>query len=300
MIGRVRKMLGFQTKRRPAAVRSAAFAVNRSVEEICRVELDAWLRGEDFQNAAAGWLFDARRQREPAARAIQHPIVVVAVPALELFVVLLDARSDCGGLAEIERSAGDGPQLAGGNQPGIHGSKAIGVEREPVAENVTRTRSFQVPVCVIGQVYDRELVGSGSVIDAQLVGVRQMIYGGRLEIARESFLAVFAAICELQAAIGEFARRPDALIKSPAAAVQRVLAVVLIQLVFDSVQRKARMPDAIGVAADQGSEERARVGEVAVEGVEAERNIRHCAAPVGSLERNDDAAIGDDAGFVAA
>ena len=54
-------MLGLETQSRSIFVDLAAFAVNRPVQKISGVELDAWLRGMHFEDATARFVLP----REP-------------------------------------------------------------------------------------------------------------------------------------------------------------------------------------------------------------------------------------------
>ena len=88
---------------------------------------------------------------QAAARAVQHPVVIVAAAVLHLRVRLVDARADRGRLAEVERRALDRRELAGRNQRRIDRRVAIGVDRQLVAEDVARLAG-QVEVAVLRQV----------------------------------------------------------------------------------------------------------------------------------------------------
>src|ERR1019366_789156 len=138
LIRRIGIMLGFETEGRVLRIDLAALAGEGAVEEIAGVELNARLGGEHFHHAAGGGPFDARRESEARAFAIDHPIVVVAMAELELFVVLVGARADGGGLGEIEGRAGDGLELAGGDQAGIDRSEEHTSELQSLTNLVCR------------------------------------------------------------------------------------------------------------------------------------------------------------------
>ena len=75
-----------------------------------------------------------------------------------------------------------------------------------------------------------------------------------------------------------------------------VLAVVDGERVGLAVEREASLGDAIGVAADERPEV-SRLAGIAVERVEAEDDVGELAGLVGDGERDDDAAVGGDAGL---
>ena len=61
MVGRIGEVLRFQAEAVAAFVDVAMFPGDGAIEKISGVELDAGLRGGDFEDAAAGVLVDARR-----------------------------------------------------------------------------------------------------------------------------------------------------------------------------------------------------------------------------------------------
>src|ERR1700733_7091792 len=94
MIRRIREVLRLQTKPGPALVYLAAFALDRAVQGIAGIKLNAWLSRIDFQCASAFRLFYARRQRQPGTAFVQHPVMVVASAEFQLLVILVDARAN--------------------------------------------------------------------------------------------------------------------------------------------------------------------------------------------------------------
>src|SRR5271168_5100596 len=107
-------------------IRRAAFAFDRTVQKISAVKLNAWFGGPHFHLAAGFGVEESNYQnRLRASVAVENPIVVVALAKFQLFVVECDARTDGRGLAKIERSAGDGTQLAGRDQAFIDGSELL-------------------------------------------------------------------------------------------------------------------------------------------------------------------------------
>ncbi len=148
-------MLGFKRKSRAASIDLSALAVNGPVEKIAGVELHAGLRGQDFQNAAAGRLLDT--YGEAQALPVQNPVVIVAVAELQLLIIRFDALADRDRLAEIEWRAGDGAKLAGGDERGVDPRETVGMDGDDVAENIAI--AFQIEVGMIGEVEDRVFVG---------------------------------------------------------------------------------------------------------------------------------------------
>src|SRR3954463_898032 len=79
VVRRVREVLGLECEPVALAVAVAAEAVERPVEEVPGVELDAGLRRRDRQLPAAGWIAKPRRDDHVriARAAVEHPVVVV-------------------------------------------------------------------------------------------------------------------------------------------------------------------------------------------------------------------------------
>src|ERR1700758_4866854 len=125
MIGGIREVLRLQAETVAALVDMAVLTDNRTVKEIASVELDAGLRGRDFEHTSASGLVGARRQREAVAFAVDDPVVVVAVAEDDLFVRVVDAGADPGGSGEIERRALDRAEFAGGDEVLIDRGEAV-------------------------------------------------------------------------------------------------------------------------------------------------------------------------------
>src|SRR6266480_4337544 len=77
---------------------------------------------------------------------------------------------------------------------------------------------------------------------------------------------------------------------------QCILAVVLGQRIFFSVQDKLAIRDAISVSSHDGAEIRALV-EISIELVETKNDIIQLAVLIGHPQRHDDSAVGDGAHF---
>src|SRR5450432_1186847 len=129
-------MLRLQTQTGPKS-EDAPLARRLAVHEIARIELQAWLRRADFQNAAAAGIGEhgGQTQRGAGARRLEDPIVIVAASELQLFVDALDAGTDGGRAPEIERRSRHGAFFPGRYQIRIHRRKGIRVDLQRVAEN---------------------------------------------------------------------------------------------------------------------------------------------------------------------
>ena len=107
LIRRVGKVLGLEAQA-GAVTKHAALTRGLAIHEIARIELQTRLRGANFQRAAAGGVGEHGGQAQRRClRAVEHPVVIVAVAERELLVVGLDAAADDMRRAEIERRAGN-------------------------------------------------------------------------------------------------------------------------------------------------------------------------------------------------
>src|ERR1700722_14312508 len=131
-------MLCLEAQRSVQLIRPSAFAYDRAVQEISAVELNSRLIGQNFQDSSAACIIELGSFRQFSSAAVEHPVVIVATPAVKLFIVGIDARSNGGRLTKIERSSFHRFQLPRRNQARIHGSEARGGRRKLMVRHVTR------------------------------------------------------------------------------------------------------------------------------------------------------------------
>src|SRR4030095_4715075 len=145
----------------------------------------------------------AGARRQPAAVAVEHPVVVVAAPDDQLLEAVADARPDGGRVPEIHRRAGHGVDGPGGDQGRVHGRVVAGLEGQLVAVDVAGALTGEVPVGVVGQVDDRLEVAvadqPGPVVHADLVAVGEGVGDLAGQPARVALVAVGAGGEEIQA-----------------------------------------------------------------------------------------------------
>ena len=83
MIGRVGKVLRLQAESVTVVVYLVPLPLNRAIEEISAIELDAWFGAQHLKNTAAFWLVSFGHQLwRPRTMIIQHPVVVVTFTKL--------------------------------------------------------------------------------------------------------------------------------------------------------------------------------------------------------------------------
>ena len=106
MIWRIREMLSFQTETRPVCVHGSALASGRSIEKITVVKLDPGFGREYFEHPPTVRFENLRGRLQPAAsESFENPVMVVAVPELELRILLIDSGADRGWTPKIKRTA---------------------------------------------------------------------------------------------------------------------------------------------------------------------------------------------------
>lgn len=109
-------MLGLQAECAATYVSGTALALQRSVEEVSCVELDARLGSGDAEHAPGRWFIDFGGLEKLAGWRVEHPVMIVAFAEADLLVVGVDVVADSRRLGEIERSIRYWAKLTGGDQ----------------------------------------------------------------------------------------------------------------------------------------------------------------------------------------
>ena len=128
------------------AVHLTVLAGDRPVQKISGIKLHAGLVGQYLQHAPAGWFINFGRLGHLPTAIVEHPVVIVAMPLLQLIVVGIDSCADLGRLAEIERCSFNRGQFSGWNQILIHRCVAAGVDLHNVLQNVAVSLPCEVEV----------------------------------------------------------------------------------------------------------------------------------------------------------
>src|SRR5258708_6712034 len=102
-------MLRLHTKAIAELVKPAELAGDSAIEKVAAVKLQPWLTRENFHHPPARRLIDASHQTSLPEGFIDDPIMVVAFSESELFVVLVNPRTNGGRRAKIERRGLHGP-----------------------------------------------------------------------------------------------------------------------------------------------------------------------------------------------
>ena len=104
-------MLRFQAEPAAVGIDLSAFTRARRFHHVARIELHPRLGCQNLQHSPAARLGDAGCQLQRARRAVEHKVMIVAAPYPDLLVIRSDARTDCGGLAKVERRSGHVAQM---------------------------------------------------------------------------------------------------------------------------------------------------------------------------------------------
>src|SRR6185369_11559362 len=158
---------------------------------------------------------------------------------------------------KVKRGSFDVSQLARGNRARVSRHETIAVDRNLGAKNVAATFAREVEIGVFRQVGNRVFVGRSSVVDLDFIVIGKSVDDSDVEIARITFLAVFAEISQDDGWSKlrlHFFGGPDDFVETFETAVQRVLAVIDRELVLNAVESEAAFSDAIAVAANECAE----------------------------------------------
>src|SRR5262249_16835884 len=158
LVRRVRIVLRLEAETGAVTIDVAALALDRAVEEIARVELQAWLGRRDLHRTPALRIRQSRRELEAGSLPFQHPVVIVALAVLELLIAVLDARADDGRPTEVERRAADVRELTPRNQRVVDGRVEVRVDQELLPEDIPRSLARHVPVRVLSEIDGCRLV----------------------------------------------------------------------------------------------------------------------------------------------
>ena len=272
-------------------------------EEIAAVELQAGLVGIDLQHPAGHGADHPGIQAEAARAGIEvdNPVVVIAVAVSELLVVGFYKLSDGARLAEIQRTAVDDYGVPERYQLVIHSRHAAGRNLHNVIQNVALAAALEVEERVVRKVDGRGGVGSGFELHLEVVLLSQGVAHADGLVAGESAQAVGMQHLKLQAAGALLHDIPHQPVDADEAAVQRILAVVLIQFIFHPVKGEARSGDTVGHRPHAGAEEALPFpAYISVDIRPANHHVPQAAVPVRSPQRHHTRAVIGNLGSKAA
>src|SRR5204863_6603670 len=115
MIRRIRKVLRLEAESRPPTVGPAALSGD-SAEEIPGIELNAGLRCQNLERAAALRIDEPSRRLQARDAAVNDPVLIVAAAVFQLHVVFGNTGADRRGLTKVEGRSLDRGHIACRNQ----------------------------------------------------------------------------------------------------------------------------------------------------------------------------------------
>src|ERR1700722_14463618 len=128
MIRRIREVLRLQAHCKTGFVDFASLAGRGGAQKVAGVDLDSRLSGPGFHDTASrGFIKNSCQTRHGFHAGIQYPVVIVAVTKFQLFVILVDARANGGGLPEIKRRTGNRTELTCWDHSRVNRSEAAGL-----------------------------------------------------------------------------------------------------------------------------------------------------------------------------
>ena len=220
--------------------------------------------------------------------------MIVAAAIADLGVLpLIDARADGRRCPKIERSAGDGRDLTGRDESRVHGRHRVGVDRERVAEYVTRSITSKIPVAVLREIDRRRLVAHRLIVHDQPIVIREGVSDCSTKSPWITLFHVRARVIERDTnalVISERLCVPDNLVKPAKSTVQTIWTVVDGEAVGGSVERESPTRNPVAVAPDDRAEVWA-IMEISTQAVVAEDDVIEPPRAVRRLERGDDSAV---------
>ncbi len=132
MVRRIWKVLRLEAETGPVLVNGATLAFVRTVEKITAIKLQARFGRQDFHESSGRRLVNRSDRFQVFSLAVEHPVMIVPLSKLQLFVVGLDPSSDRSRFVEIKRSARNGLQLPGRNQTFVDGRELTGLDHQLV------------------------------------------------------------------------------------------------------------------------------------------------------------------------
>ena len=292
-------------------VDDALFSGNAPVQKIPRVELDPRLGGEDPEGSPGSGFKHLRRQEEwarpglrpgfrpgrmlrsspgprplsdvgPGGGSVQDEVVIVPSTIGDLRIVGPDPLPDLVGGPEIEGSCLHREDLSRWDERRVHRSDVIRGDHELVPEDVPAPGPRQVEVAVLREVDGGGPIGSGKIVDDQLIGVRESVGDLGLEGARIPLLTIGARVAEHHSDSpfgGEGLPGPEHLVEPLDSAVKVVVTIVGSQGEGLALDFEAGPGDSISVTADNGSKIRRGI-QVPLQVIVAQYDVRQLSLPI--------------------
>ena len=226
-------------------------------EEVAGINLDAWFGGVGLHHAAAlEILKDSGEAKFTWLVLVDSERVVVARAVAKLLIVIIDALANEVRSAEVEGSALDRCLFAEWDADLVDRQVAVGIDGEHLSFNTRGDLldASEVEIRMVGEVAERQLVGSSFVVETNLIVVGELVAHLYLEGAGEAFFAISAGIAEHEGLIVDLLGIPNHFMEALGAAMQAVGAIVESELIFFATEGELGTSDAIAITADSCAE----------------------------------------------
>src|SRR5579863_5688450 len=142
--------------------------------------------------------------------------MVVPFGEFQLRIIVVNMQPNRRRLSKIEWRTGDRTKFAGGNEPRVNRSEAVGVDGHNMIEDGAVSLASEIKKRMIRKIYDGGFIGLGTIIDAQFVAGGQGIGNHRRQTPGKPLFAILAQVSELKGRrIGrKLARFPQLLVES--------------------------------------------------------------------------------------
>ena len=269
-VGGVRIFLRFKTYGCALVVDCPPLAGCGAVEEVAGIYLYARLVGIDGEVDAVGRIEKFYGSKAVVAFCIEYPVVVITISVAELLVVGGDVAADGLGRSEVKRSAGYRGNLAGSHKCRVNRGVVVGIDSEFMSEDILRGISTEIPIRMIGHIDYSRFVGCGSVINIKGIVGRKAIYDLSLDCPGVAVVAVGIGKGQFESAVVELTGCINAILPAKGAhvcaTVERVTKIVFRQGDGITIEHKCTLIDAVGIAADSGTEIRlVDLGEISLD-----------------------------------
>jgi len=295
MMDGIRELLGFEAEGGMLRIGSSTFTLERAVEEVAGVELQAGFGGVHFEGTSAGGFDNAGGKFGAFGRPfIQDEVEVVAAGIAPKAGEILADRF---GLGEVEGGVPDRGDVTGRNERVVGGSVVGSDEGDHVIEDGATVMPGEVEVTVMGQIAEGGSIGGSPVVDDQLVIVGEGVADGDREAAGVAFLAGGAGVTELDTGTDVVDKRftpPEFFVKADRTTVQMMRSVVGGQLVFFAVEGENTSGNAIGTPANVGPEVRVAL-QIVLEFVKTQDDVGELTLLIGDVDFRNNAAVVDAA-----
>ena len=253
LIGSVRILLGLQADGSAMAVDDAFLSLQRAVQEIAGIDLNARFVGVHIQYDTCPGRFQCRAFLRNVTLGVEHPVVVITVSVFQLDKVAVDALADRRRRAEVHRCTLHRQYLAGRHQGAVHGRIAVSVDGQQVLVVIAGRIAVQVEVRMVGQVHHRRAVRLCGIMNVQCVVIRQRESHFAGQVAGEALFTVLGQIRHLHFLSVQLTGRERSHVEA-AAAMQAMPVIVLRQLILHSVNRNPALVQAVAISSDGSAE----------------------------------------------